>query len=148
MRWLSLFILLLVIVAAVLVAHGISVYHAEVQEPLTLDRTGSNNSRQWTALASGPPCGRDRPEDLSASDFVVQEGAAAEKRLRVATTKALESGFPQRGCLGRRRPVRKLPALGGPGMVQLGRRKPEWPRMVPGAADGRLAQGICSGSKC
>jgi UPF0755 protein len=39
MRWLSLSILLLVIVAAVLVAHGLSVYHSEVQEPLTLDRT-------------------------------------------------------------------------------------------------------------
>ncbi len=39
MRWLSLSLLLLAIVAAVLVAHGLSVYHAEVEEPLILERT-------------------------------------------------------------------------------------------------------------
>ena len=39
MRWLSLSILLLAIVAAILVAHGLSVYHAEVEEPLTLEST-------------------------------------------------------------------------------------------------------------
>lgn len=39
MRWLSLSILLLAIVAAILVAHGLSVYHAEVEEPLAMEST-------------------------------------------------------------------------------------------------------------